>query len=359
MGLTASPVDWYAARTAGIVAYLILTGVVLVGLTLAGQVRVPHWPKFAVTDLHRFGGLLVGAFVSIHVATIAIDKFTPFSLTQLRRSAERPVPAALDSRRHRRRRAARRARGDQCAPRPHSVPLVAPNPHPQLRRVGSSDRSRHRGGHRHPLGVDGHDLRGLGLERARSARVALDPESTQRVGRPGTYGRRRSGWARPGARTFGNTSQPGRPPPCRNAAEIQRRLQRIAHAARRRRWGARLDRRGRERHPPCPRPSRPRHPRWRDDHRHGAAAQRSLHRVALQRVDLEFRRVRLRRHLHLQRRKPANGFGVMAHLRPPGFRQPEPQGLEPHLLTSPWGTLGLHTFCAPSMRSKPGRGKEA
>jgi hypothetical protein len=83
VGLTASPVDWYAARTAGIVAYLILTGVVLVGLTLAGQVRVPHWPKFAVTDLHRFGGLLVGAFVSIHVATIAIDKFTPFSFTQL------------------------------------------------------------------------------------------------------------------------------------------------------------------------------------------------------------------------------------------------------------------------------------
>jgi hypothetical protein len=83
MGLTTSPIDWYAARTAGIIAYLILTGVVLVGLTLSGQLRVPHWPKFAVTDVHRFGGLLVGVFVSIHIATIAIDTFTPFSFTQL------------------------------------------------------------------------------------------------------------------------------------------------------------------------------------------------------------------------------------------------------------------------------------
>ena len=83
MGLTTSPIDWYAARAAGIVAYLILTAVVLVGLTLAGQLRLPRWPKFAVADVHRFGGLLAGTFISIHVATIAVDSYTPFSFTQL------------------------------------------------------------------------------------------------------------------------------------------------------------------------------------------------------------------------------------------------------------------------------------
>lgn len=83
MGVTTSPVDWYAARAAGIVAYLILTVVVLVGLALSGQLRLPHWPKFALTDVHRFGGLLVGVFVSMHIATIALDSYTPFSLTQL------------------------------------------------------------------------------------------------------------------------------------------------------------------------------------------------------------------------------------------------------------------------------------
>jgi DMSO/TMAO reductase YedYZ heme-binding membrane subunit len=81
--MTTAPIDWYTARAAGIVAYLLLTGVVLVGLTLSGQVHLRRWPKFAVTDVHRFGGLLVGAFVSIHVATIAIDSYTPFSFTQL------------------------------------------------------------------------------------------------------------------------------------------------------------------------------------------------------------------------------------------------------------------------------------
>jgi hypothetical protein len=83
MGVTTSPVDWYAARAAGIVAYVILTIVVLVGLSLSGQLRLPRWPKFAVTEVHRFGGLLVGAFVTIHIATIALDSYTPFSLTQL------------------------------------------------------------------------------------------------------------------------------------------------------------------------------------------------------------------------------------------------------------------------------------
>ena len=83
MHLTSSPVDWYAARAAGIVAYLLLTAVVLVGVGLAGKVTVPQLPRFAVTEVHRFGGLLVGAFVALHVATIAIDSFLPFSPAQL------------------------------------------------------------------------------------------------------------------------------------------------------------------------------------------------------------------------------------------------------------------------------------
>lgn len=83
MHLTASPVDWYAARTAGIAAYLVLTFVVTFGLAMAGKARSSKWPKFAVEDVHRFGGLLVGLFVAIHVVTIAIDSYLPFSLVQL------------------------------------------------------------------------------------------------------------------------------------------------------------------------------------------------------------------------------------------------------------------------------------
>lgn len=83
MHLTSSPVDWYAARAAGIAAYLMLTLVVTLGLAMSGRAPTRRWPRFAVEEIHRFGGLLVGFFVSIHVLTIAIDSYMPFSLTQL------------------------------------------------------------------------------------------------------------------------------------------------------------------------------------------------------------------------------------------------------------------------------------
>jgi sulfoxide reductase heme-binding subunit YedZ len=83
MHLTTSPVDWYAARAAGIAAYLLLTVVVTLGMTMASGRLLKRWPKFALEDVHRFGGLLVGSFVAIHVLTIALDAYLPFSLTAL------------------------------------------------------------------------------------------------------------------------------------------------------------------------------------------------------------------------------------------------------------------------------------
>ena len=64
MHLTTSSVDWYAARAAGVVAYVVLTAVVVLGLTLAGRKKLKIWPRFAVEDVHRFGGLLLGTFVA-------------------------------------------------------------------------------------------------------------------------------------------------------------------------------------------------------------------------------------------------------------------------------------------------------
>ena len=51
MHVTSSPVDWYAARAAGIAAYLLLTAVVALGISLAGRApgrRWRGWPMFAV-----------------------------------------------------------------------------------------------------------------------------------------------------------------------------------------------------------------------------------------------------------------------------------------------------------------------
>jgi sulfoxide reductase heme-binding subunit YedZ len=81
--LTSSPAIWYAARASGVAAYVVLSLVVSLGLTLGGKAQIKRWPRFSVEDVHRFGGLLVGSLIGIHVLTIAADSFLPFSLTQL------------------------------------------------------------------------------------------------------------------------------------------------------------------------------------------------------------------------------------------------------------------------------------
>src|SRR5207237_1350541 len=65
---------------------------------LAGRERLERWPRFALTDVHRFVGLLVGVFVSLHVVTLAIDSFLPFSIGQIVvpfTASYRPVWTAL------------------------------------------------------------------------------------------------------------------------------------------------------------------------------------------------------------------------------------------------------------------------
>ncbi len=83
MHLTTSPVDWYAARAAGVAAYVLLTIVVVPRDDDGRPEGAARWPRFALEDVHRFGGLLVGSFVAIHVVTIAIDAYLPFSLTAI------------------------------------------------------------------------------------------------------------------------------------------------------------------------------------------------------------------------------------------------------------------------------------
>ena len=83
MHVTANPAIWYAARASGVAAYVALSLVVSLGLTLGGKAQNRRWPRFSVEEIHRFGGLLVGSLIGIHVLTIAADSFLPFSLTQL------------------------------------------------------------------------------------------------------------------------------------------------------------------------------------------------------------------------------------------------------------------------------------
>jgi sulfoxide reductase heme-binding subunit YedZ len=78
-----SGVDWYAARAAGVVAYALLTSGVLLGVLLGGRARLPRWPAFAVTDVHRFVSILTGVFIAIHVYALLLDRYAHVSVVTL------------------------------------------------------------------------------------------------------------------------------------------------------------------------------------------------------------------------------------------------------------------------------------
>ena len=71
---------WYLTRGTGVVALLLLTVVLVLGI--AGTVRWqrPGWPRFLVADLHKHLTLLSIVFIAAHVVTTVADGFAPIRL---------------------------------------------------------------------------------------------------------------------------------------------------------------------------------------------------------------------------------------------------------------------------------------
>ncbi|HTU86441.1 MAG TPA: ferric reductase-like transmembrane domain-containing protein [Solirubrobacteraceae bacterium] len=72
---------WYLARGTGVVALVLLTASVVLGIL--GSVRftsAPHWPRFAVDAVHRDVSLLVIVVLVIHIVTSVLDGFAPITL---------------------------------------------------------------------------------------------------------------------------------------------------------------------------------------------------------------------------------------------------------------------------------------
>lgn len=80
-GITSSTALWYASRATGIVALLMLTGVVVLGVAVRRQSRLPGLPRFGVIGLHRSVSLLSAAFLVIHVVTAVADPYVTLRLT--------------------------------------------------------------------------------------------------------------------------------------------------------------------------------------------------------------------------------------------------------------------------------------
>ncbi len=79
-GLTASTALWYASRATGITSLVLLSAVVLLGITVNRQGRLPGLPRFAVTGLHRNLSLITVVFVAVHVVSAVADSYVSISL---------------------------------------------------------------------------------------------------------------------------------------------------------------------------------------------------------------------------------------------------------------------------------------
>ncbi len=88
---------WYVARSAGIVAYLLLSTSVVLGVLMSARARFT-WPRFAVQEVHRFLAILTGVFLALHGIALLADRVVPISVVQLVipfRTAYRPFGVGL------------------------------------------------------------------------------------------------------------------------------------------------------------------------------------------------------------------------------------------------------------------------
>ncbi len=66
---------WYATRATGLVALILLTLSMILGLATTSRVRARHWPGFAQQELHRRISIVAVVFLGIHVLTSILDTY--------------------------------------------------------------------------------------------------------------------------------------------------------------------------------------------------------------------------------------------------------------------------------------------
>jgi DMSO/TMAO reductase YedYZ heme-binding membrane subunit len=66
---------WYTTRATGLVAMLLLTATVVLGLLTARRSSGPGWPRFVQQDLHKRISILAICFLGIHILTSVVDTY--------------------------------------------------------------------------------------------------------------------------------------------------------------------------------------------------------------------------------------------------------------------------------------------
>ncbi|WP_329282484.1 ferric reductase-like transmembrane domain-containing protein [Streptomyces sp. NBC_01451] len=78
LALTGSPL-WYASRTGGTLALILLTVTVVLGIASGGRTAPRRIGRFEVGLLHRNLSLLTLVFLAVHVVTTVLDPFVHLS----------------------------------------------------------------------------------------------------------------------------------------------------------------------------------------------------------------------------------------------------------------------------------------
>ncbi len=68
---------WYLTRGTGVVALLLLTASIVLGVSTTLGLRLRRWPRFAVAGMHKNLTLLAIVFVVVHVVTTIADGYAP------------------------------------------------------------------------------------------------------------------------------------------------------------------------------------------------------------------------------------------------------------------------------------------
>jgi methionine sulfoxide reductase heme-binding subunit len=80
---TLSKALWYAGRGSGLVALVLLTVVVTLGILTRARRPLPGLPRYAVAAVHRNTGLLAVSFLAVHITTLTLDPAAQIRLVDL------------------------------------------------------------------------------------------------------------------------------------------------------------------------------------------------------------------------------------------------------------------------------------
>lgn len=76
-GATNTKALWYLTRSTGLVAFILLTATVVIGVVASVGWTTERWPRFLSQSVHRNLSLFCVAFVALHVVTTVSDGYVP------------------------------------------------------------------------------------------------------------------------------------------------------------------------------------------------------------------------------------------------------------------------------------------